>query len=393
MEPPVKTHRAVRSGRPPAYRLCSRCIMDTSDPSIAFDAAGTCSNCRRAESLLTDRLPMYRTGPYRIDRLVASIKAAGRGKPYDCVVGVSGGVDSTYVAYIAKSHGLRPLAVHFDNGWNAELAVHNIHRALERLGIELYTHVVDWEEFRDLQLAFLKASTPDSEVPTDHGIWALLYKTAARFGLRYVLSGTNIMTESVLPKSWTHYVTDWTYVKDIHRRFGTRSLRTYPHAPMPVLAWLILVRRVRMVSILNSVEYRKADAIRILQDELGWRDYGGKHHESTYTRFFQQYILPKKFGIDKRRAHLSSLIMSGQMTREDALREVARPPAEPSEIEQDLEYVAKKLDLTVDEFHDLMALPVRRAEDYRSGTRRFEQGIAAMRWLQKRRLLPLQVGP
>jgi N-acetyl sugar amidotransferase len=383
----------VLAGARTGYQLCTRCIMDTSDSSIVFDADGVCSNCKRAESLLSTRLQTYRTGAYRIDRLVEAIKASGKGKPYDCVMGVSGGVDSTYVAYIARQHGLRPLAVHFDNGWNAELAVHNIHHALETLGVELYTHVVDWEEFRDLQLSFLKASVSDAEIPTDHGIWSLLYKTAAKFGIKYVLSGTNIMTESILPRSWTHYVTDWTYVKDIHRRFGTKPLKTFPHASMAEFAWLILVRKVRMVSILNAVDYDKATAVGVLERELGWRNYGGKHHESIYTRFFQQYILPVKFGIDKRRAHLSSLIMAGQMTREQALAEVSQPSGDPAQLRRDLEYVAKKFDLSVEAFEAIMALPVKTSDDYRSDSRRFEQGVALMRKLQRLRLLPPQVGP
>jgi N-acetyl sugar amidotransferase len=366
--------------------------MDTTDPDIVFDGAGVCNHCTRAASLLADRLPMYTAGEYRIDRLVERLKEAGKGKPYDCIVGVSGGTDSTYVAYVCKQYGLRVLAVHFDNGWNSELAVHNIESVLRRLGVELYTHVVDWEEFRDLQLSFLKASVPDAEIPTDHGIWALLFKTAARFGVRYIMSGTNIASESILPRSWTYYVTDWTYIRGLHRQFGSHPLRTYPHCSMSQFAWYVLGRKLRMISLLNAVPYDKKDATAILERELRWRSYGGKHHESIYTRFFQSYILPVKFGIDKRKAHLSSLIMSGQMTREQALAELERPIADPALVREDLIYVSKKLELTVPEFEELMALPIRSYRDYPNESKRYQRVTAVMRRAQRIGLLPKQIG-
>jgi N-acetyl sugar amidotransferase len=366
--------------------------MDTSDPEIAFDGDGICNHCRRAEELLRTRLPAYKTGAYRLDRLVERIKAAGRGAPYDCIVGVSGGVDSTYVTYTVRKLGLRTLAVHFDNGWNSELAVQNIEQVLRRLDVELYTHVVDWEEFRDLQLSFLRASVPDAEIPTDHGIWALLYGTAAQFGVRYVISGTNLNTESILPRSWTHYVTDWTYLQDIHRRFGGRPLRTFPHASVARFMYWVLVRRIRTVSLLNSVEYDKEAAMATLERELGYRRYGAKHHESIYTRFFQAYILPTKFGIDKRRAHLSSLIMSGQLERADALRCIAEPIASPELVREDYQYVVKKLGLTREAFEEIMRQPRRSYRDFKNEADRYDRLKAIMRFAQARRLLPLQVG-
>jgi N-acetyl sugar amidotransferase len=374
------------------YQVCTRCIMDTSDPGIEFDVQGICNHCRRADQLLATRMPAYKTGAYQLDRIVARMKAAGRGAPYDCIVGVSGGSDSTYVAYTVRRLGLRALAVHFDNGWNSELAVENIEQVLRRLDVELYTHVVDWEEFRDLQLSFLHASVPDAEIPTDHAIWALLYGTAARFGVHYVISGTNLNTESILPRSWTYYVTDWTYIQDIHRRYGHLPLRTYPHATVWRFIYWVLARRIRTVSLLNSIDYDKQGAMATLERELGYRKYGDKHHESIYTRFFQSYILPVKFGIDKRRAHYSSLIVSGQLTRDDALRCIAEPVANPQLIEEDLQYVVKKLGLTAGQFQTIMEQPVRSYRDFRNESGRYERLKAIMRLAQRQKLLPHQIG-
>lgn len=385
-----ETARQMAAAR--AYEVCTRCVMDTSDPKIVFDEDGVCNHCKRVEYLLATRLPLYRTGEYRIDRIAAQIKAAGRHKRYDCVIGVSGGTDSTYAAYVAKQQGLRPLAVHFDNGWNSELAVKNIENVLKKLGMELFTYVVDWEEFRDLQLSFLKASVPDAEIPTDHGIWALLFQTAARFGVKYVVTGTNISTESILPRSWTYYVTDWTYIRGIHRQFGTRPLHTFPNATMWQFMYDLLIRRIRTVSILNCIPYSKREAVAVLERELGWRNYAGKHHESIYTRFFQEYILPVKFGIDKRRAHLSSLLHSGQMTRDEALAELQNPPGDPAQLREDLIYVTKKFDLDIAGFERLMALPRRCYRDYPNESRRYERIRRLMGVLQQSGVLRHQVG-
>jgi N-acetyl sugar amidotransferase len=375
-----------------AYQACVRCVMDTSDAEIVFDPSGVCGHCRRADLLLKTRLPEYRTGAYQIERIVARIKEAGKHSRYDCIVGVSGGADSTYAAYLAKRLGLRPLAVHFDNGWNSELAVQNIENTLRTMGIELFTHVVDWPEFRDLQLSFLKASVPDAEIPTDHAIWALLYQAAAKFGTRYILSGTNLSTESILPKSWTYGITDWHYIQSVHRRFGSRPLRSFPHASLTQFAWYVLVRRIKTVSILNSVPYDKATVAAELEREIGWRDYGGKHHESVYTRFFQSYMLPRKFGIDKRRAHFSSLIVSGQMSRAEALTRLDQPIAAGPAIQQDLEFVAKKFELSVGDFEALMAAQPRTYRHYPNADQFHERLKRLLRLTQRWGLLPRQVG-
>lgn len=351
---------------------CTRCIMDTTDPDIVFDAAGVCKHCHRYDRVSRQRVIPAAERRQRLNALVTEIRQCGRGKPYDCVIGVSGGVDSTYVAWLVKDLGLRPLAVHLDNGWNSELAVANIEKALKVLGIDLYTHVIDWEEFRGLQVSFLKASTPDGEVPTDHAIFALLYRMAAKNGIRHVITGTNVATEAVLPEKWGYGYFDWRYVKDVHRRFGTRRLTTYPHFSLAGLFYYVFLRRIRMVSILNHIDYDKAQAMQLLQEKLGWVYYGGKHYESIYTRFYQAYVLPRKFHIDKRKAHCSTLICSGQMTREQALEAMREPVYPARALLDDRDYTIKKLGLTIEQFEQIMAAPTKTFHDYRTSHAVFE---------------------
>jgi len=348
-----------------SYQMCTRCIMDTSDPDIAFDEAGLCNHCRECETMMqTQTLPTEQRWK-ALGQIVSEIKATGQGQEYDCIIGVSGGVDSTYVAYLAKQLGLRPLAVHMDNGWNSELAVSNIEKVLKKLDIDLYTYVLDWEEFKDLQLSFLKASVSDAEIPTDHAIHAVLYQQAARRNIGYIIFGTNLATEAILPVSWTFGIQDWRYISGIHQQFGTKPLKTFPHVGYWTLNYFYRqIKRIKHVSVLDYIDYSKADAMRVLTDVLGWRPYGGKHYESIYTRFFQGYILPTKFGIDKRRAHFSTLIVSGQMTRDEALAEIKQPPYAGYMQEEDMDYVLKKLGFSEEEFQRIMALPVRAYHDY-----------------------------
>jgi N-acetyl sugar amidotransferase len=347
------------------YRICTRCLMDTSDPEIQFDDQGVCNHCHDYDRLVQQRVLIGEAGGRYLEKLVEQIQREGQGKPYDCVMGVSGGVDSTYVAYIAKTKlGLRPLAIHMDNGWDSELAVKNIEETLKRLGIDLYTKVLDWEEFKDLQLAFLKASTPDSEIPSDHAIWAVIGDMAEKLKVRYILSGFNVRTETHLPRSWSQGHFDWKYIQSVHRQFGTGQLRTFPHQDLFTYYRRLLT--LRRVDILNYLDYNKQEAMKLLERELGWKYYGGKHHESIYTRFYQGYILPSKFGYDKRRSHLSSQICSGEITREAALAELEKPTYAPSMQEEDREYVAKKLGVSDGEFDAIMRLPRKSFSDYPS---------------------------
>jgi N-acetyl sugar amidotransferase len=349
-----------------AHRLCARCIMDTTDPDIAFDETGVCNHCHRYDRLSRERLFVGSKHEGKLEFVVSEIKASGRGNDYDCIIGVSGGVDSSYVAHLVKHLGLRPLAVHLDNGWDSELAVSNIKKILQRLGIDLYTYVIDWEEFKDLQLAFLKASTPDSEIPTDHAIMAILYRVAALKRVRYIILGTNVVSEAILPLKWGYGYSDLKYIKAIHRKFGTKQLRSFPRFSLLRLFYYMICRRIRVVSLLNYVSYDKKQAIETIQTSLGWINYGGKHHESIYTRFFQAYILPRKFSIDKRKAHYSNLVLSGQMKREEALSRLGEPMAPATTLQQDRQYVIKKLGMSEPDFERIMHLAPKTFLDYPS---------------------------
>lgn len=348
------------------YRICTRCIMDTSDPDIEFDESGICNHCRRYNEMMKKELHHDEQGQEKLKLMINDIKEKGKSKEYDCVIGVSGGVDSTYVAYLVKKRfGLMPLAVHVDNGWDTELSVKNIENLCKSLDIDLYTKVLDWEEFKDLQLSFLKSSISNCEIPTDHAIVATLLQVAAENGIRYILIGTNLETEGILPKGWGYDNRDWKLIEGIHKKFGKTKLKTYPHYTLVDLFKYFVINRIQVINILNYVKYNKKEAKHIIEQELGWKDYGGKHYESLYTRFFQGYILPKKFNIDKRRAHLSSLICSGQMTKKEALEEMKKDPYSSRELlEEDKEYVIKKLGLTEEEFEKIMSLPIKTFRDY-----------------------------
>lgn len=347
------------------YQICTRCIMDTSDPNIVFDVNGVCNHCHDYDRLMVQKVMSGKAGAEYLEKLAEKIKRDGRNKPYDCLIGVSGGVDSTYVAYLVKEKmGLRPLAVHMDNGWDSELAVKNIEETLKRLEIDLHTEVLDWEEFRGLQVAFLKASTPDSEIPSDHAIWAVIGDLAEKLKVKYILSGFNVRTETHLPSAWSQGHFDWKYIRSIQKRFGDGKLKTFPH--IPFLTYYRRLQTQKRVDILNYIDFNKTAAMTFLENELGWRYYGGKHHESIYTRFYQGYILPVKFGYDKRRSHLSSLICSEEIKRIDALEEIKKPTYAPSLLEEDREYVAKKLGLVQDGFEEIMSLPKKSFSDYPS---------------------------
>lgn len=350
------------------YKICKRCIMDTSDPEIYFDEKNNCNNCNNffqelkkfPHNLLKKEKEDY------LNQIVEKIKEKGKNKKYDCIIGVSGGVDSTYVAYLVKKLGLRPLAVHLDNGWNSELSVKNIENILNKLNIDLYTYVIDWEEFKDLQISFLKASTPDAEIPTDHAIFALLYKIANQNNIKYIIGGNNFNTESILPLSWSMGHNDWKYIKYIHKKFGTKKLKTYPKRTLFNDFYYRWIKKINYIRILDYIEYIKEDALKIIEKELEWKNYGGKHHESIYTKFFQAYILPVKFGFDKRRGHLSTLICSNQITREKALEIINQELYNELDLKRDIEYVSGKLGFTNKEFEEIMKLSVRKFWDYPS---------------------------
>jgi N-acetyl sugar amidotransferase len=346
------------------YRICTRCIMDTSDPEITFNEQGVCNHCIRYDNELHKRVFIGEVADEKLKNIVSKIKRYGKGKEYDCIIGVSGGVDSTYVAYLTKQLGIKPLAIHFDNGWNSELAVSNIEKTLETLGIDLYTYVIDWDEFKDLQLSFLKASTPDCEIPTDHAINALLFREANKRKIKYIINGMNFASESLSVPSWSYGHSDWKYIKSVHKKFGSLQLKSYPKFTFFNLFYWNVIKQIKVVSILNYVEYKKEVVMKILQDEVGWIYYGGKHYESIYTRFYQGYILPNKFCIDKRIGHLSDLIHSGQITRDQALQQMEAEAYDEKLLRQDMDFVIKKLELDDTSFNSIMSLEQKTFRDY-----------------------------
>ena len=363
------------------YRQCSITVMDNiADPNISFDDQGVCNYVHEYRKAEQEGVFGGEEGKNKLEAIVAEIKQKGKGKKYDCLIGVSGGVDSTYVAWLVKQHGLRPLAVHLDNGWNSELAVKNIENIISRLGIDLYTLVINWEEFRDIQLAYLKASVVDIEVVSDHAIFATMYKLAKEQNIGYIISGTNIVTEHIMPPTWLYHKMDFANLKDIHDKFGTVKLRTYPTFDFKKYVYYSAVLRLVPISILNYVPYNKTEVKEVIKRELGWKDYGGKHHESIFTKFYQAYILPEKFKIDKRKAHLSTLICSGQISKEEALEELKQPLYPEADLQNDIEYVLKKFGLTRKEFDQIMQLPVVRHDAFKSDLK-LKQGY--MRLLQR----------
>ena len=347
-----------------SYKQCIRCVMDTTDREIAIGEDGFCNHCTE----FFDRRARYtyhgQESEEALDRLVNEIKSAGKGNEHDCIIGVSGGSDSSYLAYVAKQKGLRPLAVHMDNGWNSEEAVLNIRNITKKLEIDYESYVLDWREFKDIQLAFLKASVPEAETPTDVAIVAALHHFAAKYNIRYILSGGNLATEGILPKSWHYNAKDLKYLNHIQKTFGGRSLKNFPTFSYKKETYYKLVKGIKMVYPLNHVLFVKERANELLKDKFDWKYYGGKHYESRYTMFIQSYYLYEKFQIDYRRASLATQICAGEISREDAIEQLKSKPYDPAKIEEEKQYIAKKLGISADEFESIIHLPAKWYWDY-----------------------------
>lgn len=358
--------------------------MDTTDALITFDEKGVCDHCT---TYYNHTLPNWHTderGRAELDQMIEQVKAEGKEKDFDCIIGMSGGIDSSYLVHIAAVElGLRPLVFHVDAGWNSQIAVNNIEKLIDGLNLDLYTEVIDWEEMKDLQRAFFKSGVSHIDTPQDHSFFATMYKFAQEYGVKYILTGANLSTECIRnPVEWMYYQSDSRQLRDIHATFGTRPLNNFPTTS---ILWhkivLPYIKGIKVLRPLNFVPYVKEDAKRLLMDTYGWQPYPQKHFESRFTRFYESYWLPERFGYDVRKVQYSSLIVTGQMTRDDALAQLQEPSFNRETIHQDIEFVANKLDVTVEELNSYMDLPKRTYRDFKSQRQIYDMGAKAMRAL------------
>lgn len=361
-------------------QVCSYCVMDTTDPAIEFDKEGRCNHCRTAEKLLEERV--FSDGEKRLKELIARVRVASKNKEFDCIIGLSGGADSSYLAYLAsKVWGLRVLAVHVNAGWNSEIAESNIEKLVKKCGITLHTYVVDWEEVKDLQLSYLKSGLANQDVPQDHVFFAVLYKLAAKEGIKHVFTGHNIATESILPASWGYNAMDSKQLKAIHKKFGNVKLKSYKTISFFYrYVYLPFIYGLKIDMPLNLLDYDKDKAKDFLLKEIGWKDYGLKHGESVFTKFFQNYWLPERWGFDKRKAHASSQIVSGKISREEALKELNATLYSPVDIQNDKDYICRKLNLSHEELESYFKMPLKYHWDYPSNAGLFR---FAIKWRKK----------
>jgi N-acetyl sugar amidotransferase len=366
------------------YQICKRCVMDTTDSKIRFDQAGVCDHCITFDTKVMPNWHTDEQGEKALMTIVDGIKAEGKGKDFDCIIGMSGGIDSSYLTYLAKEKmGLRPLVFHVDAGWNSQEAVNNIERIVDRLGLDLFTEVIDWEEMRDLQLAFFKAGVPHIDTPQDHAFFATMYNFAEKYNVRHILTGANYSTECVRnPIEWMYYQSDSVQLKDIHQKHGTRPLRNFPITSiLRHKIYLRYWRKIQVVTPLNYLPYHKADAMRLLQEKYGWQPYPQKHFESRFTRFYEGFWLPTKFGYDVRRVQYSSLILTDQMTRAEAIERLKQPPLDPEIARQEFDYVATKIGITSEELRRYLEQPNRTYRDFKSQENVYKIGARVMRML------------
>ena len=366
------------------YQICSRTDMDTSDPDISFDSEGVCNHVRKYEYWEQNQKVTGQKAELFLESMVDRLRKAGRGKDYDCIMGLSGGVDSSYMSYfVTKKLGLRALVVHVDTGWNSELAVMNIQNIVQRLNLDLHTLVIDWEEMRDLQLAYLRSGIANLDVPQDHCFLASLYTEAKKYGIKYIMNGGNMATESILPESWGYNAPDSWNLRDIHKKFGRKPLRNYPVVGFWEYKLLLpYIEKMETIRPLEYIEYNKKAVKDFLIKELGWRDYGGKHYESVFTKFFQSYYLPTRFGFDKRKAHLSSLIVSGQLSREEAVEQLKEPLYDSDQLIEDKLYFTKKLGISLHEFESIMNQKIVNFNEFKNQVEMEKRIKKALRFLK-----------
>lgn len=363
------------------YQICSSCVMDTSDSKIVFDENGVCDHCN---TFFNHTVPHWHTGEkgrIELESLVEAIKVSGKREDFDCIIGMSGGIDSSFLTYIATEFGLRPLVFHVDAGWNSQEAVNNIEKMVDKLGLDLYTEVIDWQEIRDLQLAYFKSGVPHIDTPQDHAFFATMYKFAEKHNIKYILTGANLSTECIRnPIEWMYYQSDTIQLRDIHAKFGTRPLNNYPVTSiLRHKIWLPYFKGIKVVRPLNMVEYNQSAAVNLLIEKFGWQPYPQKHFESRFTRFYEGYWLPKKFGFDTRKVQFSSLIVTNQMTRDAALERLKLPALDEATVRQEFEYVANKLEISTEELKGYLDAPNKTFRDYRSQESIYMLGAKVMK--------------
>ncbi|MBD2792786.1 N-acetyl sugar amidotransferase [Xenorhabdus szentirmaii] len=349
------------------YQICTKCVMDTTDPIISFNKDGICNHCEQFEKVTSKLWFPNDIGQEKLNNIIEKIKATKNKSKYDCIIGLSGGIDSAYLAIILKDYGLNPLVIHVDAGWNSELAVYNIEQVIKYTKFDFHTHIMNWNEIRDLQVAYLKSGVANQDVVQDHAFFSTLYHYAIKNKINYVISGGNIATESVFPTSWHHSAMDAINIHDIHKKFGTKKLKDYK--TINILQYYItypFVHKFKTIRPLNYMPYDKKKALIFLKDKINYKEYGRKHGESIFTKFFQNYYLPTKFNYDKRKPHLSSLILSNQLTRDEALLELEKPIYDEHELKEDFRYIAKKLKISESEFNELIHSPGRSYSEYKN---------------------------
>lgn len=366
------------------FKDCVICVMDTSDSRISFDEKGVCDHCN---DFYKNVLPNWQTGQKgkeELQKVVYKIKREGKGKDFDCILGMSGGVDSSYMLHLAvKEFGLRPLVFHVDGGWNSELAVSNIQVMIEKLGLDLFTEVINWEEMKDFQLACFKSGIPHLDIPQDHAFIATLYNFADKHNIKYILNGGNISTECVRnPMEWLYYGTDMAHLKDIIKKYGSVKMETYPFSPIfRHKFYLRYIRNIQVVKFLNYRPYIKKEALKLLAEEYGWKPYPQKHFESRFTKFYEGYWLPERFGFDTRKVQYSSLILTNQMTREEALEKLKKPAYNPETIEAEFNYIATKLGISPQELRHYFTIPKKFYWDYKNNESIFKLGAKVLKAL------------
>jgi N-acetyl sugar amidotransferase len=346
--------------------------MDTTDPEIQFDKDGICNNCTQCLMKKDELRARRKLGGEYLNKIIGNIKADGKHKKYDAILGISGGIDSCYTAYLLKTLGVRTLLVHLDNGWNSNQANENIKTMAAKLNFDYYSYVLDWEEFRDVQLAFLKASVVEAETPTDVAIMGALHRVAAKFGVKHIISGGNEATEGILPRMWHYNAKDTKYFNYIQKTYGTKKLRKFPGFSFSTEFYFKFIRGIRITYLLNYTDYNKDEAMQFLQEQFDWKYYGGKHYESHFTKFIQSYLLPKKFNLDYRKASLSNQICSGQITREAALKELACPSYKEEDVEKQKLYISKKLKISLEELNEIIDLPGKYYHEYPNDEKRLD---------------------